>query len=305
MADSVGSGFPSTGIQKGHTFFDLDEQSLWMYIGGIPRLVSSWKLLSGVFSSDPDTSLWGMSQAGAQWFNSSLGQMRTWIGSQIISVSDPPLNLNTFVFEDDFLLGVASGATGDLLGAGWVSTNTLSGNLTFFNNSELGHPGIVTLTTGVISSSTVLLRANSLAVGNGSIASNEIYEYVAIARLNSSASTFTARIGLASQFGSTGAYFEKLGADTNWFVVSGNGGPTRIDTGVVAVNGTWLKFKIQTLIVGGNLLFSINDGSIIEKSTDLPVTPFVPQIFIQNPSGSTKFFQVDYVGLRVTNLQRF
>lgn len=36
MADSVGSGFPTTGIQVGHIFCDLDERSLWKYIGGIP-----------------------------------------------------------------------------------------------------------------------------------------------------------------------------------------------------------------------------------------------------------------------------
>jgi hypothetical protein len=83
MADSVGSGFPSTGINKGHTFYDLDEESLWEYINGIPRLVSSWKLLSGRFSSDPDTSTWGTAQAGATWFNISSRLVKVWSGLRV------------------------------------------------------------------------------------------------------------------------------------------------------------------------------------------------------------------------------
>ena len=66
MADSVGAGFPSTGIQKGHLFHDLDNSTLWVFLGGTsPQSVANWKLLDGVVTAQPDTSLWGLSQAGA------------------------------------------------------------------------------------------------------------------------------------------------------------------------------------------------------------------------------------------------
>ena len=86
MADSVGSGFPSTGINKGHTFYDIDEGSTWVYIGGIPRLVSSWRLINGIFVSDPDTSTWGEIQSGATWFNTTELLVKVWNGTAITTV---------------------------------------------------------------------------------------------------------------------------------------------------------------------------------------------------------------------------
>lgn len=86
MADSIGSGFPNTGINKGHLFFDQDEGALWEYINGPPRIVSSWKLLSGKFNEQPDTSLWGEVQAGATWFLVSDRTPYMWDGTQIVLV---------------------------------------------------------------------------------------------------------------------------------------------------------------------------------------------------------------------------
>lgn len=63
MADSSGAGFPTTNIQRGHLFFDQDDRAMYMYIDGPPILPSSWKLLSGVFESNPDTiSTWAKSK---------------------------------------------------------------------------------------------------------------------------------------------------------------------------------------------------------------------------------------------------
>jgi len=86
MADSIGSGFPTTGINKGHIFFDVDEDALWVYVSGPARLVTSWKLLSGRFATDPSTVGWGTNQAGAQWFNTTSGTFKCWTGSAIASV---------------------------------------------------------------------------------------------------------------------------------------------------------------------------------------------------------------------------
>ena len=118
MADSVGGGFPTTGIQKGHTFFDIDEGSTWIYLGGIPRLVSSWKLVDGNLLTQPDTSLWGIGQVGAIWTVN--GIYYGWDGSQIIEIANGMLvsiynYKNSIRVQEDFITGSsASGSVGVL-----------------------------------------------------------------------------------------------------------------------------------------------------------------------------------------------
>jgi len=43
MSDSVGSGFPTRGIQRGHIFFDTDVQTLFVYLGGDAANSANWK----------------------------------------------------------------------------------------------------------------------------------------------------------------------------------------------------------------------------------------------------------------------
>jgi hypothetical protein len=83
MADTVGGGFPSSGIQKGGIHFDVDDSTLWEFLGGPATLITSWKLLSGIFTNNPDTSEWGLAQRGAQWWNSSEGKLKVWNGSSV------------------------------------------------------------------------------------------------------------------------------------------------------------------------------------------------------------------------------
>ena len=42
MADSVGSGFPTSGINIGHETYNKDTGIAYVYIGGTPALPSSW-----------------------------------------------------------------------------------------------------------------------------------------------------------------------------------------------------------------------------------------------------------------------
>lgn len=130
MSDSVGSGFPSTGINKGHLFYDLDEQSLWEYVGGIPRLDSSWKLLSGKFEVDPSILSWGLLQSGAMWFSSSEGVYKGWRGITIQSGNN--VNVRHMIVGN---IIVDAGTFGVWLDANTdnvdVVNNVLSGNLEY------------------------------------------------------------------------------------------------------------------------------------------------------------------------------
>jgi hypothetical protein len=153
MADSVGIGFPTSGIQKGHTFFDLDEQSEWVYLGGDPKSVASWRLKSGVFNNDPDTSAWGLSQAGASWFNTALGLPRFWTGSAVASTGSNSggsgstaagFDYKTMsVIQDDFMINDVDTALGLLR---WQLTGT--GGTLNVESGAVGHPGLVILQVG-------------------------------------------------------------------------------------------------------------------------------------------------------------
>lgn len=54
------------------------------YLGGDPKDKLSWKILSGVLRSDPDTTGWSASQTGASWMNMDDGTYRSWNGSQVV-----------------------------------------------------------------------------------------------------------------------------------------------------------------------------------------------------------------------------
>ncbi len=90
---SVGIGFPSSNIQKGHLFYDLDESSIWVYLGGDPKVVTSWRLLNGIFSQNPDTTQWQNNQVSAIWFNLSERRLKSWNGSSVIDIA-PNLGIN-------------------------------------------------------------------------------------------------------------------------------------------------------------------------------------------------------------------
>lgn len=87
MADSIGSGFPTTNLNKGHLFFDMDENSLWEYVGGPPIQASSWKLLNGVFEDIPNSiGQWGERQSGALWWSVVQNTVLTWDGAQVVPI---------------------------------------------------------------------------------------------------------------------------------------------------------------------------------------------------------------------------
>jgi len=76
--------FPD-GINIGHLHYDLVNGGLWRFLGGEPAEVLHWKLIGGELVGHPDVVGWGISQAGAMWYNKALNSFFGWDGTQIIS----------------------------------------------------------------------------------------------------------------------------------------------------------------------------------------------------------------------------
>lgn len=303
MADSVGAGFPSTGIQKGHLFHDLDNSTLWEFLGGTPpQAVANWKLLDGVLTAQPDTSLWGLSQAGASWILN--GIMYGWDGVQIVEITNgAPVSLynyrNSVRVQDDFISGLTSNGNGGDLGFGFTNGTTTQ------IPSETNYPGIFRRDTSAVINTvtTVNLGINN----NGIIPIRSIAKIVFIFRSNNNDADTLIRIGSSDSFSSNpavnGIYFEKLGPDTNWFAVLRLGAVSiRVDTGI-SVNVNFNVFEVMQ--DGVSAKFSINGVLVATMTTGYPVAAILnPFVHAVNLVAASKTYDVDYFELDISNIVR-
>lgn len=298
MADSVGSGFPSTGINKGHIFYDFDESSMWMYLGGIPKLASSWVLLYGRLTTQPDTTLWGVAQAGAMWFLN--GVYYGWDGAAIVEIlSTGPLEIGTSLrIIEDFVSG--SNSTGAIGTYGWNTQNGIA----FSIGGEDNHPGILErLTTGagVVTG----LRLN-IITGSLNISILIPFTCVFVSRVNGVSGNETYRFGL---LGNTqldppvdGIYFEKLTADTNWFIVSiAASVETRVATGV-SVDEVFHKFSIYR--TASTIVFKIDNVVVGTITTNLPQTRGDLGGHVISANGAAQSWDIDYIYFNQTGISR-
>jgi len=299
MADSVGIGFPSSNIQKGHIFHDLDEGSTWVFLDGPPRLASSWRLLNGIFSNDPDTTLWGAAQAGATWYNLSLQAVRIWDGTQAatIKIAGVPVNFFDYKtmtqFQDDF---VAAVTTPYFTRSGGTQTGAIYSQ----NN-----PGAVRINTSAVSGTLV-----GFFLSNGSelFAITGTYKLTWIARLVTNDANTQVRLGALVSGGTTnppsnGKYFEKLDADVNWFLVTRGGGvETRVDSGIV-IDTNYHTFTIE--VDADNTTRFYVDGTLLLTTTTNTVTGNIrAAVSIINSAAADKNIDIDYLSLTVLNITR-
>lgn len=290
MTNSSGKGFPTANLQIGHTFFDIDDQSLWKFIGGVPNNPSSWILLNGVFIDDPDVSLWGANQAGSVWFNNSLKTYFGWNGVERISIAfGIGMNLynykRRFALQDDFTTGgQPTGTIGDL---GWNSNGTLT-----VRPGEFNHPGVIRLDTGAVSGTHERMNFSLSPAFN--VGFNHEITWVAV--LNSVDANTTARLGSANSVAGAppndGIYFEKLDADTEWFAVTrASASQTRTNTGI-GVAATYATFTYS--YNGSAVTFSINGNVVATHTTTIPVGLMSPYVYIINSAAASKTMDVDY-----------
>jgi len=75
--------FPA-GVNVGYIHYDLINGGEWRFMGGGSYTnILNWLLTGGMLLGHPDTTGWGERQAGATWYNSSLGGFFGWNGSVI------------------------------------------------------------------------------------------------------------------------------------------------------------------------------------------------------------------------------
>jgi len=306
MADSVGSGFPSTGINKGHTFYDIDEGSTWVYIGGIPRLVSSWKLINGIFNAQPDTTLWGLNQAGAQWFLTGDNGYYGWDGSSIVLVSSGSSNSNlydyktSFKLQDDFGTGTATdGNVGDL---GWLLPFATASSVRPSDNVPIIRPGIFRLGTTAVSGTPAYICLSTDLLVNSTALNTVIW----VIRLNTNDGNVTVRNGLQNASAGNppldGIFFEKLDADVNWFCVTRNSGvQTRTNSGI-SIDTLFHTFSWVRTISG--VIFSIDNNVVATNTTNIPTISLVPEAYIINSAAANKTMDIDYFQMTMTGLLR-
>lgn len=297
MVNSVGSGFPSTQLQFGHVFCDIDDKTLWKYTGGPPTLSSSWLLIGGSVATQPDTTLWGIAQAGAMWFNSSFREYYGWDGVQIVplALGQAINNYNyrrTFTLQDDFLGG--SQATGFIGVLGWNGAGTLT-----VQAGLRQRPGIFRVDTGAVSGTQARLNGIASTIFNA----REIGKILWVIRPNNIDANTTIRIGAGNAVSANppnnGIYFEKLDADTNWFCVSRAATiETRTPTNVpITVTFTDFQYKL----IGTGVEFYINN--VLVSTHDLTTVPSVfigPFMFIINSAAAAKTLDVDYFEMAST-----
>lgn len=294
MANSVGKGFPTTNLQVGHIFCDIDDLTLWQYLGGNPLSVVNWRLTQGQVNTHPETTLWGLPQAGARWFYVPEQTYYGWDGSQIVPIVSSQgqdfYNYRTmFSAQDDFVTGIASsGGVGKL---GWLFAGTATAQA-----SEINRPGIMRFDTSAVSGT-----ATRLSMSNSSAFDPAMdHTLTWIARCNTPDADTLMRIGaggsVAGNPPNNGIYFEKLAADTTWFaVIRAAAVPVdRIDTRV-PVN---TSFKVFTYNMKDDVVTFFID---YQQVATIGVTTFnaliSPYGYMINSAAAAKTFDVDYFGM--------
>lgn len=301
MAGSIGKGFPTSNIQIGHVFCDSDDLTYWKFLGGDPRLVTSWVLVHGVVQTQPDTSLWGLPQGGAFWFYAPEQTYYGWDGRQLVRIafvgSESLYDYRYMaMWQEDFLTGGNSSNV-----VGWLGFSSGAGTIVG-QSSETNRPGIFRLGSTAAAGTIGRLTFNLAAI----IIFPSNFELIWIVRLNDIDTDTTTRVGLsgspATNPPTDGQYFEKLTGDTNWFCVSFESGvATRTDSGVQItaefitcrikhVNGTRIEFYLNNTLVRTAIVSSI------------PIAgPFMQ---IVNAVAVAKTIDVDYFQLIMENLER-
>lgn len=209
-------------------------------------------------------------------------------GSDIQTQQNPLYPYRSSVYlSEEFYGGTTT--TGNIGSIGWslgAGTATPSGG-------TANNPGFYRLdTTGVINT---LARIFGQA---GSINTlNKNHSEVNIVRLNTNDANTAVRIGDSDGFGTSpptnGIYFEKLAADTNWFVVTRAAGvETRTDTGV-AVNTSFNTFAFS--VTSASVIFQLNYTTVATHTTNIPTsTGGLNGWFITNTTAASKTLDIDY-----------
>jgi len=134
--------FPKNS-NAGYLHYDVISGGEWKFLGGgDSNDIDNWLLDGGRLISHPDTTGWGTRQAGANWYNISLGGFFGWNGTVINLLGTASQAVVTPATSSSILVG------GILLSRGPTADQTLAGPEVVANNMSAtvsGAGGIITL----------------------------------------------------------------------------------------------------------------------------------------------------------------
>ncbi len=198
--------------------------------------------------------------------------------------------------QDHFMTGATTNGTiGDL---GW----SVSGGSLTLVNAEAGHPGIVRRGTGTTSGTITSIQLRSSST---SMRMDDTFDLRWGIRVGTVDANTRVRAGTMFQPtadpSSFGAYLEKLTTDTTWFTVTrASDVETRTNTGVT-VGSDWITLRIRR-IDGTTVGFSINNGTEITHTTNVPTGVTLPGAHIVNAEAANKTIDIDWFRLDLTGL---
>lgn len=226
---------------------------------------------------------------------------------EILTNTDASLiakRISEFLLRDDFMTGDATNA-----GVGELGWALIGGGNTQLRAGESGHPGIVRRLTGATSGTYASLMLSNVIGSDGPLLVSEQFEMTFVLRPNNTGADVDYRIGLTgvpvNNPPTNGIYFERLAADTNWFVVTrASDVQTRTDTGVAISNAAFASFHIRR-IDASTIGFRLDSGTEITHTTNIP-SGVTLNIFaaVNNNVAATRTFDLDYFSLLVAGLSR-
>lgn len=201
------------------------------------------------------------------------------------------------VLRDEFMFGsTESGEMGEL---GWGFTNGT------FNlaNSEANHPGVATRASTAVSGTI----ASTYVGGGGSsidIMAGQVDEMIWIVEPQTAGADFDIRFGLSADWSSltptSGVYFERLAADTNWFAVTRTSSTQTRTSLAIALTAAWFKLRMRR--IGTNdWRFSVDGGTEVILTANCPpdTIQLSPGNHINPTSANARSFNVDFFGMRL------
>jgi hypothetical protein len=209
------------------------------------------------------------------------------------------------LIHDDFQSGT-TGVAGQIGTAGWSLWAVLTGFATSDIASEASHPGIERLQTGADSGAAVGHTLNY--DGFGAVLGSMVFDQNWIVRLNTNDTDTRVRIGLIDGnptvvTPTNGIYFEKLPADTNWFIVARSADvETRVDT-TIAIDTAFHKFRIRRAS-STEIAYQIDENAEQTIATNVPAGTLEPALHLSNIAAANKTLDVDFYDLIVTEMAR-
>lgn len=204
----------------------------------------------------------------------------------------------TEMFEqDDFVGGLAT--SGNIGKLGWNAAGTFA-----VDNGVQDHPGILNMATGAVQGT--ITRINLF--GSIVFLMSQLHGNVWIAKLSQVDAFTDVRFGVTNGWtgnpASSGIYFERLGADTNWFCVCRSGGVqtgSRIDSGVAA-STNWVNLEYQR--GASSVVFFINGTQVASISTNVPTIGGAFGCHIVNGEAQSKIMLIDFTQFYIRGLVR-